>query len=118
MKKYVLLFLFTFGIFSSCIKTSVQSEVVIKTDKDTIGINEIYTAKLLVNHTDSVFPVFYIVNKKDTFILPFDENENCGVFKSIGRVEGKKDYKGFVVFINKLEEKMKKDFEISFFVKK
>jgi len=109
--------LFLFLVLNSCNKSLSDSNVLIKPKNDTIKIDEIYETELHVASIDSILPNFYIVSHKDTFLLPFDEEKECAVFKAVGRKKGKVLYKGYVKYIDKKGIEKEQDFQIEYFVR-
>ncbi len=103
-------------LVQSCKEYANNSKVVIVPKSDTIKINDTFEAELFIAHKDSFLPNFYIVNKEDTFLLPFDEVKNCAVFKAVGRKYGNSVYFGFVNYKNQEGTELKENFEIDYFV--
>ena len=112
---FIILLLFL--ILNSCNENVSDSNVLIKSINDTIKIDEIYEAELYVVYTDSILPNFYVGSNRDTFLLPFDENKKCAVFKAVGRKKGKMSYEGYVKYINQEGIERKQNYQIEYFVK-
>lgn len=101
----------------SCVERKENNNpVIIKTSNDTIQIDQRYEAQLIVPYNDSILPSFSIVIEEDTFLVPFDEERQCGVFRTVGREYGKTIYNGFVVYMDEKYKMHKFDFEIIFYV--
>lgn len=77
-----------------------KSKVSVKFSRDIINIGDTLKAELYVEYADSILPIFNIINKADTFRIPFDTKRKCAIFQSIGRSKGKMKYSGYVEFIN------------------
>jgi hypothetical protein len=115
MKKNLILFLGLI-LFNSCVKNK-ESDVLIKSLKDTVYIDSIYYAELYIDYNQSVLPSFYIVKMKDTFQLAVDSSKKCAVYRALNHKKGIKHVKGFVKYKNEIGKNVKKDFNIIFYVK-
>ncbi|NOQ26260.1 MAG: hypothetical protein GQ564_12925 [Bacteroidales bacterium] len=116
MKRNIILFILLM-ILVSCAEKKEINPVIIKTPNDTIHIDQRYEAELIVPYNDSILPNFSIVIEEDTFLVPYDEERDCGVFRTVGRELGKTIYSGFVVYMDEKSKMQKFDYEIIFYVK-
>jgi hypothetical protein len=114
MRKFSFLFVILL-IAYSCNRIK-STEVVIKSDCDTVKYGDTYTAELFVPYIDSILPAFYITRDTDTLRLPIDTMKRCAVFKAAGRGNGEKIYKGFVVYVDDKGIELKRDFTFRFYV--
>ena len=112
-----LIIIFSFLIFTACNEHLKESNVMIKSESDTIEIDNIYKAELYIDHLETILPDFNIIHNNDTFLIPFEEEMNCAIFQAVGRTVGNMSYKGYVDFTNAKGKVGKKDFEILFYVK-
>jgi len=112
--KILIIFLYCITVLCSCV--GQISDVSIKSDRDTIRINEIYHADIYITYNDSIVPEFTFYSKKDTFMIPFNEEEGCAVFQSIGKQQGKNTYFGNVNYLTKEGKLQNEKIEINFYV--
>jgi len=105
------------GLFLLSCTTNKTDEVKIVLDKSKVQEGETITARLYVEHNDSINPEFYIITNQDTASIPVDDNDNnCGVFKAVGRRLGNNEYNGFVEFVDKNNIEQKYTFTIKYSV--
>jgi hypothetical protein len=95
------LLIISFLVLIGC-STNDTDKVKIVLDKSFVKEGETITARLYVDHNDSICPLFHIIRGLDTTLIPTDEmDRNCGVFKAAGRNPGEKEYIGFVDLLDK-----------------
>lgn len=105
---------------TSCRNVSIESNLNMSIDYDTINYGEAVTAKIwLSDINDSIHPIFKILRNGDTAQIPVErkDDEIYGIFKAVGRIKGNNIYDGFVEYYNKNNEFKKEEFSIEFFVK-
>lgn len=105
---------------TSCRNVSIESNLNMSIDYDTINYGEVVTAKIwLSDINDSIHPIFKILRSGDTAQIPSERTDDkiCGIFKAVGRIKGNNIYDGFVEYYNKNNEFKKEEFSIEFFVK-
>ena len=92
-----------------------NNNVRIQLDKEFVLIGEIVTARLYVNHDDSIAPIFYIVDNLDTVRLPLDDKDNnCGVFRARYSSIGEKEINGYADFLDKQSKRQTFYYTIKF----
>ena len=100
----------------SC-SSNYKDKVRIQLDKRIILIGETVTARLYVNHNDSIAPIFNIIDNLDTVRIPIDSNDNdCGVFRAAYQTTGNKVFNGFVDFLDKQSKQQTYYYSIKFIV--
>jgi len=102
--------------FVSCADRPVENAVKIEFERDTIALDEIFTAYLTVNHISSILPEFFIVIEPDTFLVMYDEPQDCAIFNTVGRSVGEKKYSGFVEYFDQDSIFRKHEYSIEFIV--
>src|SRR5450759_2142928 len=98
----------------SC-STNYSNKVRIQLDREIVLTGETVTARLYVNHDDSIAPIFYVIDNLDTARLPLDVNDNnCGIFRAAYRTMGEKEINGFVDFLDKQSKRQTFYYKIKF----
>ncbi len=97
----------------SCYNNNTDSIQVI-TEKDTVFNDEIFMAKLKVNHLESILPVAYTIINGDTFYFPYNEKEKCITIQITDNENGKRELNGIIEYINIKRKKIKKKFTIRY----
>lgn len=113
MKKTSIIILLIFTL----IACNHKSKVTVILSNGIINIGDTLKAELHVEYADSILPLFNIINKADTFRIPFDNKRKCAIFQSIGRSKGKMKYFGYVEFTNTYGLKENIPYQIEYSVK-
>ena len=103
--------------FYSCSIDNKPSSIKITTNRDTIALDDTLKANLYLDNYNQILPEFFIINKGDTFRIPFNDSTKSATFQAVGRQVGKLTYNGYAEYIDKSKVSKKEDFVISFFVK-
>jgi hypothetical protein len=91
------------------------NKVNIQLDKKVVMTGEMVTARLYINHNDSIAPTFYVLDGLDTARLSIDVNDNnCGLFRGAYRTMGEKEFNGFVDFLDKKSKRQTVYYTIKF----
>lgn len=114
---FVICIIITICGFIRCKNNHQGSEVSITYNKETIEINDTLLVELRIQHSETILPRFYIIANKDTILLPYDQEKDCGLFKAIGKRSGRVQYNGFVSVVEKNGQKKTESFEIIYNVK-
>lgn len=94
------------------------SNVIVKTSKDTVSLNEdIRISLYLKNYDESRFPDFFFIDKNDTLWINFDKDLKCGIIDVACRKRGKIQYNWNVSYLDKTKKMKEEKFTFSFFVK-
>ena len=100
--------------FNNCSNVTNDSTVKILSNTDTVMVGDTFIAKLQVNYNDSILPLVYLIDGKDTFYMPFYEDERCAIIQIMGSKLGKEKWNGFVEYLNLEGEQVKEKFSIEF----
>ena len=112
MKNGILVICITLLI--SC-SNDASNKVYIQLDSDVVMTGEMVTARLYINHNDSIAPIFYVIDGLDTAQLSIDVNDNnCGLFRAAYRTMGEKEVNGFVDFLDKKSKRQTVYYTIKF----
>lgn len=104
-------------IVYSCVNDTLTSSLRISIQKDTIAIMDTFKANLYFDNYKKRLPEFFIINKKDTNRLYFNDSIKCAVYKFIPQIIGKRTYKGYVEYYDSVGVFRIEKFVISFVVK-
>ena len=104
-------------LFFSCSSGRNKSVVQIINLKDTVETNETFMAKLSVPHLKTTSPSFYIIGKDDKFLLPYDNENDCAIFKGESSKIGERKFMGYVEFVDLNGNEIKESFVLKFIIK-
>jgi hypothetical protein len=108
-------FLVSILFIISC--SSYENKVRIQFDKKIVLVGDDITARLYVDHDNSVAPDFNILRNQDTAHLPIDLSDNqCGVYKALASKPGKKEIIGFVNLLDKQNKRQTYHFTFKYTV--
>jgi hypothetical protein len=117
IKQFIFLHMILIILFlSNCsnIINTNDSSVKVLSKTDTVKVGDTFIAKLQVNYNDSILPIVYLVDDKDTFYMPFYENKKYAIIQILGSKLGKEHLNGFVEYINFNGKKIKEQFSLEF----
>ncbi len=99
MRKYLILIIILFLIFSCSDNDILKPKLTIIKNKEIVDTNELFTAKIFIYNIDTtVYPQFYIISGSDTLLLQYDNINMCGIYRSRSRSDWKGKINGFVKF--------------------
>ena len=102
----------------SCRSEQKTENVLIERSKDTVKVNETFSAKLSVPNMRSTIPSFYILGKDEKFLLPYDDEKKFALFKGESGITGERIYMGMVEYIDFHGKERIDSFILKFYVKK
>jgi hypothetical protein len=104
-------------ILISCSRNKVITDIKIDRSKDTVAVDEMFVANLHLDNYKDRLPEFFIVGRRDTFRLEFNDTIKSAMFKATSNTPGNKIYKGFAQYVDSLGNNKKEEFLITFIVK-
>ena len=102
-------------LFNFCTNTQ-HSNILIKTNSDTITSGNLFIAEIYVPTNKYISPVFYITDR-DTVRLPIDTVKNCAIFRAKFEKQGMHSFEGYVKYIDLKGKRKTEKFSIKYYVK-